>query len=94
MFNPTELVIEAFVERLEESYLRTYGVQNPHYPGIISFIGRISLENIAVTDAAYHDLDHTILVTDVGLDVMPLTILGGTPSIIPRFLMVTSQTKL
>jgi chemotaxis protein histidine kinase CheA len=26
--------------------------------------------------------------------VMPLTILGGTPSIIPRFLMVTSQTKL
>jgi anaerobic magnesium-protoporphyrin IX monomethyl ester cyclase len=29
-----------------------------------------------------------------GISVMPLTILGGTPSIIPRFLMVTSQTKL
>jgi hypothetical protein len=29
-----------------------------------------------------------------GQAVMPLTILGGTPSIIPRFLMVTSQTKL
>ena len=70
MFNATEIIIESFIERLKENYSRTYGIQNPHYPGILAFIGRISLENISKTDAAYHDLFHTILVTDVGQEIL------------------------
>src|SRR5579872_5161780 len=56
MFNPTELVIEAFVERLQSGYQRVYGLLEPGYPGILAFIGRTALENIANSEAPYHDV--------------------------------------
>ena len=40
MFNPTQVVIEAFVQELQAMYLRNYGVLEPNYPGFIAFIGR------------------------------------------------------
>ena len=39
MFNPTQIVIEAFVAELQLMYERTYGVLEPSYPGIIGFVG-------------------------------------------------------
>lgn len=70
MFNPTELVIEHFVEQLESMYRRIYGLLEPGYPGIIAFIARLALENIANSDAPYHDVNHTILVTLVGQEIL------------------------
>ena len=35
MFNPTELLIHAFVDRLQQAYVHTYGNWEPSYPGII-----------------------------------------------------------
>ena len=55
MFNPTHIVIEAFVSELRSMYDRTYGTLEPSYPGIISFVAGLALENIATSDAAYHD---------------------------------------
>src|SRR4029078_6033387 len=40
------------------------------YPDIISFVARLSLENIADSDAAYHDMNHTIMVTLVGQEIL------------------------
>jgi hypothetical protein len=48
MFNPTEIVIQAFVEHLRNMYGQIYGVLGPAYPDIIGFVGRLALENIAV----------------------------------------------
>jgi hypothetical protein len=70
MFNPTQAVIEAFVKQLRDAYERIYGLLEPGYPGIISFIGRLALENIANGDAPYHDMNHTITVTSVGQDIL------------------------
>lgn len=70
MFNPTQVVIEAFVKHLQDGYERVYGLLEPGYPGIISFIGRLALENIANGDAPYHDMNHTIIVTLVGQDIL------------------------
>jgi hypothetical protein len=70
MFNPTQIVIEAFVEELEVMYERTYGLLEPSYPGIIGFVGRLALENIANSDASYHDINHTIMVTLVGQEIL------------------------
>ena len=53
MFNPTQIVIQAFVEQLKGKYGQIYGVLEPAYPDIISFVGRLALENIADSDAAY-----------------------------------------
>lgn len=70
MFNPTELLIDAFVDRLQQAYLRTYGNLEPSYAGIIGWAGRMALENIANSDALYHDVEHTIMVTLVGQEIL------------------------
>src|SRR5690349_11396582 len=70
MFNPTQLVIDTFVEQLKAAYIRTYGLLEPEYPNVIAFVGRIALENIANSDAPYHDVNHTILVTEVGQEIL------------------------
>src|SRR5262249_29237472 len=70
MFNPTQIVIEAFVSELKLTYERTYGLLEPSYPGVIGFVARLSLENIAGSDAAYHDVNHTIMVTLVGQEIL------------------------
>src|SRR5271157_5668741 len=70
MFNPTQIVIDAFIGELRSMYDRTYGILEPSYPGIISFVAGLALENIATSDAAYHDVNHTIQVTLVGQEIL------------------------
>ena len=67
MFNPTLVVIEAFIRELRTMYERTYGMLEPGYPGTISFVAQLALENIATSDAAYHDVTHTIMATDASM---------------------------
>jgi hypothetical protein len=70
MFNPTDVVIDAFEAELEQVYRRVYGRLEPDYPQILGFIGRLALENIANSDAAYHDVEHTIMVTLAGQEIL------------------------
>jgi hypothetical protein len=70
MFNPTSLVINAFIQQLTDTYKQNYGLLEPEYPYIITFVARLSLEKIANSDAPYHDLNHTILVTGVGQEIL------------------------
>ena len=70
MFNPTQIVIQAFVGEPKNKYGQIYGVLEPAYPDIIGFVGRLALENIANSDAAYHDMNHTIMVTLVGQEIL------------------------
>jgi hypothetical protein len=70
MFNPIQVVIEAFVEQLQARYGQTYGTLEPSYPGIVGFIARLAMENIANSDAPYHDMNHTIMVTLVGQEIL------------------------
>ncbi len=82
MFNPTLIVIEAFIRELRTMYERTYGTMEPGYPGVISFVAQLALENIATSDAAYHDVNHTIMVTLVGQEILRgrhISVGGVTP---------------
>ena len=82
MFNPTQVVIDRFVNELHEMYAQTYGILEPSYPGIVSFVARLALENIATSDAAYHDVNHTIMVTLVGQEILRgrhISVGGVTP---------------
>ena len=52
------------------------------YPTIISFAAQLALENIATSDAAYHDVGHTIMVTLVGQEILRgkhISVGGVTP---------------
>jgi hypothetical protein len=70
MFNATEILIGDFVEKLRTGYHRTYGGLNPDYEDIIAWAGSMALENIANSDALYHNVEHTILVTLVGQEIL------------------------
>ena len=70
MFNPIQVVIDAFVRQLQEQYEQVYGVLEPGHPGIIEFIARLAMENIANSDAPYHDMNHTIMATLVGQEIL------------------------
>ena len=70
MFNPTQIVITAFIRELREMYDRTYGTLEPGFPGVMSFVAQLALENIATSDAPYLDVNHTIMVTLVGQEIL------------------------
>jgi hypothetical protein len=70
MFNGTQLMIDAFVERLEDAYTRNYGTFEPSYGEILAWAGRMALERIAQTDALYHNVEHTVMVTLVGQEIL------------------------
>ncbi|MGF1494787.1 MAG: Npun_R2479 family HD domain-containing metalloprotein [Microcoleaceae cyanobacterium] len=70
LFNATELLIENFVHILREGYCRTYGGFKDDYAEIIAWAGSMALENIANSDALYHNVEHTILVTLVGQEIL------------------------
>lgn len=70
MFNATELLIDDFVQKLKEGYRRTYGGLNHDYEDIIGWVGSMALENIANSDALYHNVEHTILVALVGQELL------------------------
>ena len=70
MFNPTEYVIDGVVQRLQLAYRCVYGRLEPDYRGIIGWAGRMALERIADTDALYHNVEHTLMVTLVGQDIL------------------------
>ncbi|MCB9110759.1 MAG: metal-dependent phosphohydrolase [Anaerolineales bacterium] len=70
MINWQELTIDMFVEQLRNAYHRTYGDIKADYGNIVAWVGRLSLENISNSDALYHDIDHTIMVSLAGLSII------------------------
>lgn len=70
MFNPIELVIDGFVAQLKNAYRRNYGDLEAANNSIIAWAGRMALEHFANSDALYHNVEHTIMVTLVGQEIL------------------------
>ncbi len=70
MFNVTEILIDAFVNQIREGYRRTYGCLKNDYQDIIAWAGNMALENIANSDALYHNVEHSVLVAIVGQEIL------------------------
>lgn len=70
MLNLQRIVIERFVTELQQAYLQTYSVLEPQYGNMIEWAGYLALENIANSNALYHNVDHTIMVTVVGQAIL------------------------
>lgn len=90
VLNLQSLVIERFVKELKAAYQQTYSLLEPQYGNILEWTGRLALENIANSDALYHDVEHTIMVTLVGQAILKgkhLTEGGITPREWLHFMM-------
>jgi hypothetical protein len=70
MFNPTMQLIEACVDHLQQTYQRMYGQLEPAYPQILGWAGGMALELIANSDALYHNVEHTVMVTLLGQEIL------------------------
>ncbi len=70
MFNPTKLLISSFVTSLRASYRAMYGGLYPDYADIAGWAGNMALENIANSNALYHNVEHTVFVTLVGQEIL------------------------
>jgi hypothetical protein len=70
MLNPNKLLCQAFVEELRTGYGQTYGGLQPDYADIIAWVGNMGVENIANSNALYHDVEHTVFVTLVGQQIL------------------------
>lgn len=75
MFNPTAALIHCTIERLQAGHYQMFGnahSNNAHsnFVDLMEQIAHITLPTIARTDALYHDLEHTILVTLVGQEIL------------------------
>jgi hypothetical protein len=70
MINWQELTINMFMDELRLVYERTYGDIDKQFGRIVTWCGRLALENIANSDALYHDIDHTIMVSLAGQTIL------------------------
>ena len=66
MLNLQKLTIDLSVEELRRAYERIYSNIEQQLGNIIVWSGRLALENIANSDALYHNVEHTVMVTLAG----------------------------
>lgn len=70
MYNPTAAIIRQCIHCLQMGYRRIYGDRHSEYSTLIAKAATITLEAIARSDALYHNIEHTILVTLVGQEIL------------------------
>lgn len=75
MFDITAVMIQNCIDRLIEGYYHVYS--NSHsralcasHGDLLQRVATLTLSTLAFSDAPYHDIEHTILVTLVGQDIL------------------------
>lgn len=70
MLNLQRNTIERFVQELRQAYKRTYSELEPQIGNIVVWTGHLVLENISNSDALYHNVEHTVMVTLAGQAIL------------------------
>jgi hypothetical protein len=70
VIDPTKLLIEAVGDHLRGKYRESYGRLDEAVPEIVGWATGLALENIARSDATYHDVQHTALVVQCGAELL------------------------
>ena len=70
LFNFKYLTIKRFSQSLSSDYKDAFGELESSYSEFVNWVGRFALENIANSDMLYHDIEHTMLVTTVGQQIL------------------------
>ncbi|MEN8121484.1 MAG: metal-dependent phosphohydrolase [Bacteroidota bacterium] len=70
MNNNSEYLINSFINKLIDDFISLYGNSHFCYINTIRSAGKIALDTIKNSNAAYHDIHHTIMVADVGQEIL------------------------
>lgn len=70
MFSPTRTVIDAFVAGITSTFAKAFPGAPPQKAAVLEQNCRMALEALTNSDCAYHDMHHTVMVTDVGQSIL------------------------
>ena len=70
MLNPTSIMAGHFGDYLSELYLQYFSNRRPEYAAYLGGAARLVLERIGNSDALYHNVEHTMMVTLVGQQIL------------------------
>ena len=70
MFDATQTIIDAFISHLLKAFHDLYPGAEPELAAAVERAARTALETLCNCDCPYHDLEHTVLVTDAGLCIL------------------------
>lgn len=85
MYSPKQILIETFIAYLRSTYHNAFEDSQSDYSEFLGATARIALGTIAQSDALYHNLEHTLLVTSVGQEILQAKRLcEGGDSISPK----------
>ena len=72
VFNALDVLNAAFLERISDAYRSAFGNlggREHEYGNIIRAAANLAIETISRSDALYHDVEHTMMVTLVGQEI-------------------------
>lgn len=69
-FNSASILIDKFVEELDRAYAKTFGGDDPEQATTIRAAGNMAMEIIANSDSLYHNVEHSVMVTLVGQEIL------------------------
>ena len=95
MFNATTLLADALGRHLAETYERIYGCREPEYGRLLDAAGKLVIEQIANSDALYHNSNHTAHATLVGEAVLRGTLAATAcraDGLFVHFILACSRT--
>lgn len=70
MFDAHRVLIDAFVSSARQAYRETYPDLNAELEAGLERAARTALTTLRSCDCPYHDLEHTLLVTDAGMEIL------------------------
>ena len=70
MFSPNRTMIDAFVEHTLQQFAAAYPDADEAAPRALEQAARTALETLLNCDCPYHDIQHTIMVADVGQTIL------------------------
>ena len=70
MFDANQTIIDAFISHLMRALQEVFPGTEKELASALERAARTALETLSNCDCPYHDLEHTILVTDAGLAIM------------------------
>ncbi|MDX1711750.1 MAG: metal-dependent phosphohydrolase [Rhodovibrionaceae bacterium] len=70
MLNPTSIIAGHLGDYLAELYLQYFSNRRPEYASYVGGAARLVLERLGNSNALYHDVEHTMMVTLVGQQII------------------------
>ena len=78
MLNPSSIIANHLADHISKVYMQYFGHRNPEYATYMAGAARLVLERIANSNALYHNVEHTLMVTLVGQQIIRGKLLSGS----------------